>query len=913
MIKVSLRSLLFGAAVTAGLMATAGAANAVEYNFGDLNVHLDTTITGGASVGTSPVDHQLLPTAEGGPVSVAVPDAQNACVYSGGACTLNSIQNNGTGPFPTNNLGGATTTHGVSIYNGPATVAGSINAGDSRLNFQQWDLYSGSVKMTNDLSASFQNYKFFARLSSYYDAVLNSDSSYRVRPLTDGKADAARDVKLLDFYGSADYNVGDLPLNVRAGKQVISWGESTFIQNGINVINPVDVAALRRPGAELKDFFIPVWAADASIGLPYNLSLEAFYQFKWDTFALDRGGTPFAGSDVAAIGSTPGGVSFLTGSYGGSANCSNPNSVNAIFNADYAAASTLYAQQRTCGNPLVIDYTAYNGMLGTLGGGNGTSTVATKLAYQDNGVVYRSKDNYARNSGQWGLAGRWYSEELNNTEFGIYFMNYHSRLPYVNEKVSKVTDATWGTAGTLGGLNNTPAFAGAMYQGCNLGSSGLIVNGASSAVFGTPIGLTPTAIAYLNQGGVGGSLGTSDPYNIYASAETIAQNFYSANVTGATPTGAAGQYAVTQAPTASIYRNGGQAGLTSGSLSAGTFTFSNNFSTLTGIGAGVAALNGVTVQRGSALEAMILNCALVANQVTNLAPINGGTNQMVASPGTQILSPSNIGLSYNLVYPEDIKMVGASFNTTIGTWGVQGEVSYRPSAPFQLDTDQMTIAALGNNCVLQSLFSPTVYAAAVGGLQTMQSGCGQTGTINGVVHSKMWTGQVGTTATYSNSNALVEMTGADLGIIVSEVGMVYVPDAVTSSKQGVLGTRWGNLCNGGTDLPLGGALSLAPATGCRPTPTSWGFVLLGQLQYNNAFGTAVTLTPTTAFTWDVKGRTPAPYGNYEEGRKSVSIGLNGSFQSAWKAGITYTNFFGTDKYQALSDRDNLAASISYAF
>jgi len=36
---------------------------------------------------------------------------------------------------------------------------------------------------------------------------------------------------------------------------VVSWGESTFIQGGMNVINPVDVSKLRVAGAELKEAF----------------------------------------------------------------------------------------------------------------------------------------------------------------------------------------------------------------------------------------------------------------------------------------------------------------------------------------------------------------------------------------------------------------------------------------------------------------------------------------------------------------------------------------------------------------------------------------------------------------------------------------------------------------------------------
>jgi hypothetical protein len=46
---------------------------------------------------------------------------------------------------------------------------------------------------------------------------------------------------------SATSSFGDAVTgNFRVGKQVVSWGESTFIQGGINAINPVDVSRLAR-------------------------------------------------------------------------------------------------------------------------------------------------------------------------------------------------------------------------------------------------------------------------------------------------------------------------------------------------------------------------------------------------------------------------------------------------------------------------------------------------------------------------------------------------------------------------------------------------------------------------------------------------------------------------------------------
>jgi hypothetical protein len=48
-----------------------------------------------------------------------------------------------------------------------------------------------------------------------------------------------------------------------------------------------------------------------------------------------------------------------------------------------------------------------------------------------------------------------------------------------------------------------------------------------------------------------------------------------------------------------------------------------------------------------------------------------------------------------LEYPEDIHLIGASFNTTVGGYSIQGEVAYRPNKPMQVDVHDLAFAALG--------------------------------------------------------------------------------------------------------------------------------------------------------------------------------------------------------------------------
>tara|TARA_R110000824_G_scaffold118960_12_gene271840 strand:- start:40 stop:2724 length:2685 start_codon:yes stop_codon:yes gene_type:complete len=894
MIKGSLRTLLLSSAVSVGMIAASGTAQAVEYNFGGLKLNLDTTVSAGVSMRTAQRKSVYLNTANGGPKSgfaAVVPGGLGATLTGANALT-----------------GGADP--GINISAAPIP-AGSINSDDSRLNFDQGDLTSAVVKMTNDLSGSFQNYNFFARLSSYYDAVLNDGGSYARSELVDGKASAARDVKLLDLYVSADYNVGDLPLNIRAGKQVISWGESTFFLNGINSANPIDVGAFRRPGSEVKEGLVPVWAVDASIGLPYNLSLEAFYQLKWEPYELDRAGTPFASSDVVAGASGIGGsqyaTSFITTDVtgGNQRNCETTSSNNlsaAFTNAYGISGNTKKDCTATTGYNQYVDYanTIPFGMI---------EEVKFGLA-DTGGMVVRERDREARDMGQWGVAARWFSEDLNNTEFGLYFMNYHSRLPIVGERVyGNQSDDTQFTSYLATGDDGSGSGRGTYFTGCNLPTTGAAATAltvAPGAAFGVPILQTQGGLNQLNTASTNG---TPDPDGVYAIAKTIAQAWYDGDV--GTLAGFGLTNAVNTANAGNPFQTG--AGGINGVTAAATIIGANAANGVTGLngqGAGVA-----TVSAFSALEATIINCALVALQSSSTGAPTGALLQ----DGSEIMSVQSAAgkpfLGLFLEYPEDIHMVGASFNSTIGTWGIQGEMSYRSNQPFQLDTDQITIAALNNACILSIVASPTIANAANdtygGGCGQLQANGGNVMELSGVTRSKMWTFDVGTTATYAKSNPFIAMTGADLGVLLTEVGLIYTPDA--PDEGDFTRQQWGNVCTGGTDLPFGGALGLANRTGCRPTKTSWGYTLLGQLQYNNAFGTALTLSPTVAFSHDVHGNTPGPISNYREGRKSLSLQLNGSFQSAWRGGISYTNYFGDEKYNEATDRDFASVNISYAF
>ncbi|MEQ9800225.1 MAG: DUF1302 family protein, partial [Salinisphaeraceae bacterium] len=130
------------------------------------------------------------------------------------------------------------------------------------------------IKIISEVSGSWENYGFYVTGKAFHDAAVknlnNHPNSYGPigggggayrdagRPLKDplrgdGAYNAAlQDAEILDAYVYADWDVAGLPLNVRLGNQVVSWGESTFIQGGVSSYLPFDVAALYQPGLELK-------------------------------------------------------------------------------------------------------------------------------------------------------------------------------------------------------------------------------------------------------------------------------------------------------------------------------------------------------------------------------------------------------------------------------------------------------------------------------------------------------------------------------------------------------------------------------------------------------------------------------------------------------------------------------------
>lgn len=267
---------------------------------------------------------------------------------------------------------------------------GTGSQDNSNLRYEQGETYSELVKGSVDLDFTYRDYGAFFRARFWYDnRIMNGDGGSDAPAFWAG-ADTAPDyavmepdqdlgagAEFLDAFVWGDWWLGDMPLNVRLGQQVISWGEGVFFPNGINTINPVDVNALLAPGSAIKEALIPIQALYGSIGVNENLSIEAFYQFKWEETRLPGCGTYFSTTDLV-----------------GYEGC-----VNGFYSLGGDTGSTV--------SLLGLDFSAEDFRLP------------------------RGDDIEGDDSGQYGLAARFYVESL-EMELAAYYIRYNSRLPLLS-------------------------------------------------------------------------------------------------------------------------------------------------------------------------------------------------------------------------------------------------------------------------------------------------------------------------------------------------------------------------------------------------------------------------------------------------------------------------------------------------
>lgn len=296
----------------------------------------------------------------------------------------------------------------------------STNGDLGNLNYDSGEAFSKQFKGTHELDIRNDNMGLFMRGMYFYDFAMmdddrpwdNQTTGVNNNPCRDDEAkdQVCRDIRLLDAYFYGDFDIGEMPFSVRIGQQVIGWGESTLISHGISEVNPVDIARLRSPGAELTEAFIPFGAVWGSLGISDTFNVEMFYQYSWEKTVLPAPGSYFSTNDFAGDG----------GHYN---NVQLGFSGNPDLDLDYIISSmNQLGSMMSSGDPTMMANAAA-----------GYSVFPTKVTLKAPGSagILEPEDG-----GQYGLRLSWYLPEFNETEVSLYHMNYHSRRPLFSGKTA---------------------------------------------------------------------------------------------------------------------------------------------------------------------------------------------------------------------------------------------------------------------------------------------------------------------------------------------------------------------------------------------------------------------------------------------------------------------------------------------
>jgi hypothetical protein len=177
---------------------------------------------------------------------------------------------------------------------GPAgTLAPTSSLGDQGdLNYARHDAFTTYLKGSHELLLKFpEDWTAMGRVSWLRDFTATHTTGWTSATTPPGlddnlAPDARKDLRfkarLLDLWVSKKFDIDDHMLRIRAGNQVISWGESLFIPGGINITNAVDIMRLSQPGTQLKEAILPTPIVSAAAGLGHGLNAEAYVQLGWN-------------------------------------------------------------------------------------------------------------------------------------------------------------------------------------------------------------------------------------------------------------------------------------------------------------------------------------------------------------------------------------------------------------------------------------------------------------------------------------------------------------------------------------------------------------------------------------------------------------------------------------------------------
>jgi hypothetical protein len=208
----------------------------------------------------------------------------------------------------------------------------TINYDDGDRNFKAGSMINDRLTGIGEIQFHWKNYGIETSGDGFFDQVyhhpndndepdtVNIIGPYNHFTPSTRYYDGQR-TRLLDAYAYADWTLFDMNLNVRAGQQLVAYGESLFLSGIALAQSRADATKAFIPGAEIKSILLPTNQVSFRLGVTNQLSLMGYYKLKFRASEIFPEGDYLSPADAVGPGAT-----FVYGSanpvYGGPGECS---------------------------------------------------------------------------------------------------------------------------------------------------------------------------------------------------------------------------------------------------------------------------------------------------------------------------------------------------------------------------------------------------------------------------------------------------------------------------------------------------------------------------------------------------------------------------------------------------------------
>lgn len=313
-----------------------------------------------------------------------------------------------------------------------------LNADDGDQNYNKHDLFSEVFKGTHELQLKMPyDFSFFGRVSELYD--LRAGETERTPLQPEARRFSVYNFQPLDAYLNKNFDWLGHSARLRAGWQVMSWGEDIFVLGGINSINAIDVRRAHVAGTQVKEILRPAPMVSLSTDLIEHWSMEGYYQWHWNSFQLDPSGTYFSSADPVGKGNT-GAIFIPTASInaGLAANPAtgallglgliHPLPFGTFGDPGGTGLTTAQLENQTIARQRMSAGFQKGGTPALL-----ANTIAAVALSSGTGIPLAS-DSGGSNHGQYGVSFR-YRPEWVDASFGFYYERFNSKIPFVTYTV----------------------------------------------------------------------------------------------------------------------------------------------------------------------------------------------------------------------------------------------------------------------------------------------------------------------------------------------------------------------------------------------------------------------------------------------------------------------------------------------